>query len=996
MVAVLTSPFYAQQVNQDIIPASPGLNLGHSNQRWNGFFNTVDIHNLTINGSPINAGGIGPQLILPNGVNCTTANRLVEFDGSGAAQTATLGSTKVIGVAISGAGCSGNVTVQYAAITQCQVDGTTTINDKIAASNTVQGECMDIGPTSIAGVQTVGIVTQISSGAGTLSNIDLFTGDTISPSSSSGSVSVPACSNPFAYAATIGSAVVNWDCNTSLDGSGDAGFKQVTVTGSGAGKIDFGTSSAPANPGAGFFRLYGDSGTGFLTCLTSSGGNCLSTGVAFSAITGGTNTNAVMKTSTTASLSPTNPNQASQVISSGLWLQPGLAAPSASSSNSGGSLLSGHAMAIVYTLNSALGETLASAEVSGNNIGGFGGGCTSGGSCSITVTAPTIPTGYTGYTVYSKDCGTLPCTGELRQTASSNCVNITINCVIQVGGAGAAVPTLNTAVIAPPNNTAAFVPAFASIPSLFFPKTDGNFYPLAGMDFSSGGTLPTPDGTFEFWHRLFVNDSGVNLVGSAQTNGGCIKNALFSVCHQSGNTTSTGSSVDDRAIAFRNTDSASAPTYEQFLGLYGEAFTYNNNFACNPTGSPMVQEDCFAALRVRANDQRTTGVNNIQIVGIHGTASTNVAAPKLGSCQPCVAGIVGTASQETVNSQNGGGAFYAGVVGSGLGSSGNSNGTFMSFYAKSPATRFSTSNMALFVDSGFTNAADFIFRIDGTAKSYFKGPIDLDSLNPLNSGTITMGGSVKPMGLGTQQLNSNGGNLSVGVVGTPGATTDTYKVVYKDVNGATAAASNASTTNAANATLNGSNFNRLTLWSSGSPQTTNCPTTIDIYRTVAGGTPSTTGKIGTFTVTDCTSFYTGQTFDDTGLAGDSTTPPTVNSTGSIQSGNYLTSTNCAATGTAANPSVASCSVANAGSFSCATNASTGTCVVNTTAVTANSEIFITQRSDTTTGTRLGVTCNATLTTAIPEITAVTAGTSFTINLGTITTNPECFSYFIVN
>jgi hypothetical protein len=71
-------------------------------------------------------------------------------------------------------------------------------------------------------------------------------------------------------------------------------------------------------------------------------------------------------------------------------------------------------------------------------------------------------------------------------------------------------------------------------------------------------------------------------------------------------------------------------------------------------------------------------------------------------------------------------------------------------------------------------------------------------------------------------------------------------------------------------------------------------------------------------------------------------------------------------------------------------------VVNTSAVTANSEIFVTQRADTTTGTRLGVTCNTTLSTAITQITAVTAATSFTINLGTITTNPECFSYFIIN
>jgi hypothetical protein len=116
----------------------------------------------------------------------------------------------------------------------------------------------------------------------------------------------------------------------------------------------------------------------------------------------------------------------------------------------------------------------------------------------------------------------------------------------------------------------------------------------------------------------------------------------------------------------------------------------------------------------------------------------------------------------------------------------------------------------------------------------------------------------------------------------------------------------------------------------------------------------------------------------------------------VNSDLYQTGTNCAAVGTAANPSVASCGAASAGSFSCATNASTGTCVVNTTAVTANSEILITQRADTTTGTRLGVTCNTGVSTVIPVITAVTAATSFTINLGTVAVNPECFSYMIVN
>jgi hypothetical protein len=113
---------------------------------------------------------------------------------------------------------------------------------------------------------------------------------------------------------------------------------------------------------------------------------------------------------------------------------------------------------------------------------------------------------------------------------------------------------------------------------------------------------------------------------------------------------------------------------------------------------------------------------------------------------------------------------------------------------------------------------------------------------------------------------------------------------------------------------------------------------------------------------------------------------------------FSTATNCAAVGTAANPSVASCAAAPAGQFSCATNASTGTCTVNTTAVTANSEIFVLESDTTVTGTRLGVTCN-TSTTVNPAtrlLASSVAATSFTINLGTITTNPACFSYWIIN
>jgi hypothetical protein len=113
---------------------------------------------------------------------------------------------------------------------------------------------------------------------------------------------------------------------------------------------------------------------------------------------------------------------------------------------------------------------------------------------------------------------------------------------------------------------------------------------------------------------------------------------------------------------------------------------------------------------------------------------------------------------------------------------------------------------------------------------------------------------------------------------------------------------------------------------------------------------------------------------------------------------YQTATNCAAVGTAASPSVASCGSAAAGHFSCATTATGATCQVNTTAVTANSEIFVFESDTAATGTALGVTCNTTTTVnpATRLLASSSAGGSFTINLGTVTTNPACFSYHIVN
>jgi hypothetical protein len=116
-------------------------------------------------------------------------------------------------------------------------------------------------------------------------------------------------------------------------------------------------------------------------------------------------------------------------------------------------------------------------------------------------------------------------------------------------------------------------------------------------------------------------------------------------------------------------------------------------------------------------------------------------------------------------------------------------------------------------------------------------------------------------------------------------------------------------------------------------------------------------------------------------------------TGPILAVGYGTNTKCAANSSSG---TVACSAARAGSFSCDTSTSAGTCTINTSAVTANSAIFV--QPSAAASTLLSVTCNTVSDTGLtsPRLASISARTSFTINLGTFATHPECFNYWIVN
>lgn len=113
---------------------------------------------------------------------------------------------------------------------------------------------------------------------------------------------------------------------------------------------------------------------------------------------------------------------------------------------------------------------------------------------------------------------------------------------------------------------------------------------------------------------------------------------------------------------------------------------------------------------------------------------------------------------------------------------------------------------------------------------------------------------------------------TITVFGTGGAATWTYKIVARNSNPVSpnytrfSAVSGSGATIIGNATLTSTNYNRISF------AAVTDANIYDIYRIVSGGTPATLGLIGS----------TGGTFfNDTGVAGDGTTAPSVGGPGVV-------------------------------------------------------------------------------------------------------------------
>lgn len=112
--------------------------------------------------------------------------------------------------------------------------------------------------------------------------------------------------------------------------------------------------------------------------------------------------------------------------------------------------------------------------------------------------------------------------------------------------------------------------------------------------------------------------------------------------------------------------------------------------------------------------------------------------------------------------------------------------------------------------------------------------------------------------------------------GAAGSTAYSYKLVAKNAAGDHAAAGTAGSTSTGNATLDGTNFNRLT-WTPATGPTEVEVASWDVYRTAGGATQGKIGNVPAGTTT----------FDDTGLAGDASTAPATNNSGTGKEASVL-------------------------------------------------------------------------------------------------------------
>lgn len=181
-------------------------------------------------------------------------------------------------------GTSGTAKVATAGFPQCVFDNQTALNDLVTSSSTA-GLCHDAGPIPpTTSAQIVGLVGGLNSGSGTAATVNWGAGQQSPGGGSSGGIITPSPQFQTAYYPTAGStAQVKGDTGCTTDGNGNPTCNSVSTNGTGVGKEDFSSGGIPANPLAGFSRLFPNQNSGNFACLTSTGGDCFNHRTCYSA-----------------------------------------------------------------------------------------------------------------------------------------------------------------------------------------------------------------------------------------------------------------------------------------------------------------------------------------------------------------------------------------------------------------------------------------------------------------------------------------------------------------------------------------------------------------------------------------------------------------------------------------------------------------------------------------------------------------------------------------
>jgi len=675
-------------------------------------------------------------------------------------------------------------------------------------------------------------------------------------------------------------------------------------------------------------------------------------------------------------------------------------------SNTGGNLANGQIVYVVLTAVTAGSETKASPEAAIST----GASCTGGNQCSVTVTLPTSCTSpvapQTGCTVYSGSPGGSG--SELKQATASACVNITTaTCVIQTLGAGSAIPTANSTSVNP-SPLCSGLPGkplshFTQTPFMWGYNPNGACWEdLMALEYNNSPLTAQGTGSkldqlaISIFRPLHLDNTGGFITAAYFPD---FINCLFCVGVDSGVNLASGLSTNQESAwgwVITNADNP-LPTYDQYGGVYGEAHVGKpggpqNSFSCNPA----VTESCHYGIRSVAQTNNTSGTygGGIGSQGVAGVFFNN----NSGSAHTTngMAGVVGLYQVDTAYNLNGDtGKGVTGLCYDATG--GSSNGRCWALEAQTPITRLpcvaggfpcNLGVMAQPQASGAHFGQDYSFFTyatnPGDSMAFMGGPVVLQQ---------GIQGAVLPT-----QIQTPTGNTSLTVNCSATCTnTWTYKIVVKDAAGgwAPATAGGLLTTAVGAPTLSGAtNENIVNLNSSGytsySGATNFGMYSMDVYRTTSGGTPATTGYIGSV---NC--FIAGGcSFTDNGVAisspttSDYPTPPAYNTSGAVTGYTLRTITNCKVNSV----SPAACAAAPSGSFVVPTT--TVTYTVNTSVVTINSEIHLTPRSDAT-GLPSAPTCVLPAVTSTWGVSGRSAGVSFTIALPS-TTGTTCFDYTIVN